>query len=115
MINVVFANTIVSDSYVSRFLFYLPLHLDCKLKLINDGLVQTDVWNPKTEGILGTKFIMRGIRRFVERPLTLQCLHIAIPSLFGYPQRLTDGRNGTMWMIFDFFQKLENDLFPFFF
>ena len=32
MINVVFANTIVSDSYVSRFLF-LPLHLDCKLKI----------------------------------------------------------------------------------
>ena len=36
MINVVFANTIVSDSYVSRFLFFLPLHLDCKLKLKNN-------------------------------------------------------------------------------
>ena len=35
MINVVFANTIVSDSYVSRFLFYLPLHLDCKLKVVS--------------------------------------------------------------------------------
>ena len=28
-----FANTRVSDSYVSCFLFYLPLYLDCKFKI----------------------------------------------------------------------------------
>ena len=35
----VFANTIVSDSYVSRFLFHLPLHLDCKLKMEKPNLI----------------------------------------------------------------------------